>query len=233
MPPPTIAVFSGGLDSTVLLYWLLSRGHHVRALSVYYGQRHRRELDAAKRVAGMLDVEHVTIDLGSLQPLMAGSSQTSDDVPVPDGHYADASMAQTVVPNRNAILLAVGVAWAISTKSQTVAYGAHGGDHPVYWDCRPAFIDAQHAVYILAEPAPVEIQAPFRTYTKAEIVHLGASLGVPFGATWSCYRGEEMHCGRCGTCTERREAFMLAKVPDPTQYMQYLDDSGAFISCGS
>lgn len=216
----SIVIFSGGLDSTVLLYWLRHHGHLVRALSVYYGQRHRRELDAAERIAGLIGVEHRVVDLSSLRPLMAGSSQTSDDIPVPEGHYADASMAQTVVPNRNAILLGVGVAWAISTNSDCVAYGAHGGDHPIYWDCRPAFIEAQKAVYALTDPKPIEIRVPFQNRTKSHIVGLGATLDVPFHETWSCYDNQEFHCGRCGTCTERREAFALAHVPDPTRYQE-------------
>ena len=216
----SIVIFSGGIDSTVLLYWLHYCNYHVKALSVYYGQRHRRELDAAEIIAKTLGVEHQIVDLSSLCPLMAGSSQTSDDIQVPEGHYADASMAQTVVPNRNAIFLAAGVAWAISTGSRIVAYGAHGGDHPIYWDCRPDFITAQRAVYALAEPFPVDIYVPFQQFSKAHIVGLGTTLHVPFSETWSCYRGEEFHCGRCGTCVERREAFVLANIPDPTRYQE-------------
>jgi len=219
-------IFSGGLDSTTLLWWLKNTvGHHVRALSIDYGQRHRKELDAARAIAAVAGVEHHAADLSSLRPLLAGSSQTSDDIPVPDGHYADASMAQTVVPNRNAIMLAVGVAWAISTRSRIVAYAVHGGDHPIYWDCRSGFVHAQQDTYSLAEPSGIEIWAPFITYTKAEIVSLAAAIKAPLHLTWSCYRGEDVHCGRCGTCVERREAFQLAKVPDPTVYATYLDDS--------
>lgn len=213
----TIVIFSGGLDSTTLLYWCRNQGHHVRALSIDYGQRHVRELTAARRIAGLAGVEHRVVDLTHLRPLLAGSSQT-DDIPVPDGHYADATMAQTVVPNRNAIMLAVAAAWAISTESNTVAYAAHAGDHPVYWDCRPDFVRAQQELYRLAKPSPISIWAPFLGLTKTMIVTRAVELHVPYEETYSCYRGDEIHCGSCGTCVERREAFQLAGVPDPTVY---------------
>jgi 7-cyano-7-deazaguanine synthase len=213
----TILIYSGGLDSTVLLYRLRSEGHEVRCLSVDYGQRHRRELGCAAEICRLAGVEHRVADLSSIRPLLAGSSQT-DDLAVPEGHYAEETMKLTVVPNRNMILLAVAIGWAVSLKYDAVAYAAHGGDHPVYPDCRPEFIAAMEAASALCDWHKVRVLSPFTGMTKADIVRAGAALGVPFGRTWSCYKGGERHCGRCGTCVERREAFQLAGVTDPTEY---------------
>lgn len=214
----SVAIFSGGLDSTVLLAHLLEQGDEVLALSVDYGQRHRRELTHASEIAARLGVEWRLADLSSIVPLLAGSSQTSLQVPVPHGHYAEESMKQTVVPNRNLIMLAVAAGWAISRRCHRVAYGAHTGDHTIYPDCRPEFAAAVRQALALADWHPVDLYCPFIGMTKAEIVSLGARLRVDFGATWSCYEGRDVHCGACGTCVERREAFRLAGVPDPTQY---------------
>ncbi len=214
----TVLCFSGGLDSTVLLYWLLSQGHLVRCLGVDYGQRHMKELGAARGICNYAGVEFKVASLRSLLQFLGGSSQT-DNVPVPLGHYAEESMKATVVPNRNMILLSVATAWAISTKSDCVAYAAHAGDHTIYPDCRPEFAKAMSAAIALADWHKVAIERPFITKTKADIVRLGADLKAPLHLTWSCYQGREHHCGECGTCVERREAFQLAGVPDPTLYV--------------
>jgi len=217
-PMKTVAVFSGGLDSTVLLRWLLDAGDEVVALSVDYGQRHRRELLHAERIAARLGVPWRLADLSRIAPLLAGSSQTSADIAVPHGHYAEESMKQTVVPNRNMIFLAVAAGWAISLRFDRVAYAAHTGDHTIYPDCRPEFIDAMRTSLALADWYKVDLFTPLISLTKGAIVSLGAKLGVDFAATWSCYEGGEVHCGRCGTCVERREAFALSGVADPTEY---------------
>ncbi|MDQ8206673.1 7-cyano-7-deazaguanine synthase QueC [Coraliomargarita sp. SDUM461003] len=214
----TILVHSGGMDSTVLLYHLLDAGVEVRALSIDYGQRHKKELDLAKSVCEKLGVEHRIADLTALAPLLAGSSLTSDDIEVPDGHYAEGNMKVTVVPNRNMILLAVATGWAISTKSDTVSYAAHSGDHAIYPDCREEFAAGMDHVMQLADWQVVKLDRPFVAMTKADVAKRGAELGVPFDETWSCYKGLDLHCGRCGTCVERREAFHLAGVIDPTPY---------------
>ena len=142
---------------------------------------------------------------------------------VPDGHYTDVSMATTIVPNRNAILLSVAVGIAMAHGARRVAFGAHAGDHAIYPDCRTAFVAAFDRAARLGTDTgatePVGVIAPFASWKKADIVALGAELGVPFGDTWSCYRGGRAHCGTCGTCVERREAFALADVPDPTRYL--------------
>lgn len=214
----TILVHSGGMDSTVLLYHLLDAGVEVRALSIDYGQRHKKELVLAKSVCEKLGVEHRVADLTALTPFLAGSSLTSDDVEVPDGHYAEENMKVTVVPNRNMIFLSVATAWAISTKSDTVCYAAHSGDHAIYPDCREEFTAGMDHVMQLADWHLVKLDRPFVAMTKADVAKRGAELGVPFEETWSCYKGLDLHCGRCGTCVERREAFHLAGVIDPTSY---------------
>lgn len=214
---------SGGLDSTVLLYHLKYRlGNEVLGLSVNYGQRHERELLAAGKIAALNHIDHKTVDFREVgRMLMGGSSQTSADIEVPLGHYEAESMKQTVVPNRNMILLALAGAWAVSSRAEAVAYAAHAGDHAIYPDCRPAFAEAMEDAFKLCDWHPVKLLRPFvypDPLTKATIVRIGSGLGVPFQTTYSCYRGAEKHCGRCGTCVERREAFQVAGVKDPTEY---------------
>jgi 7-cyano-7-deazaguanine synthase len=215
----TIVVCSGGLDSVTLAY-KIAREHTLAGLvSFDYGQRHKKELGFAAKAASALNVPHTIIDIAPIGAQLSGSALT-DDVEVPDGHYAEESMKITVVPNRNAIMLSIAYGIASARKANGVAAAFHGGDHFIYPDCRPPFVEAfenmqSHALEGLSE---IKLIAPFLTMTKAGIVSEGAKLGVPFADTWSCYKGGEMHCGRCGTCVERREAFHLANVADPTIY---------------
>ena len=218
MKNEAVVIYSGGMDSTVLLYHLIESRMKVAALSIDYGQRHRRELEAAKRITTELKIEHHVADLSSLRPLMAGSSQTSDGIAVPHGHYESESMKVTVVPNRNMLMLAVAGAWAISRKSDVIAYAAHAGDHAIYPDCREEFVQPLAQALANADWHRVDIIRPFISMTKAQICARGSVLGVPFEETYSCYEGREKHCGLCGTCVERREAFQLAGVTDPTTY---------------
>jgi 7-cyano-7-deazaguanine synthase len=215
-----VAIFSGGMDSSTMVYQLLSHGHEVKALGFDYGQRHAVELDAAKKISMQAGIEYETVDLRSLGPVIAGqSSQVNLEVEVPDGHYTEESMKATVVPNRNMIMLAVAVAHAISLDFDAIAYGAHAGDHTIYPDCRTEFVDAMKTVIGLCDWKQVELLTPFVDVSKADIAKIGVELKVPFAMTWSCYKGGTTHCGTCGTCVERREAFELAGFEDPTNYL--------------
>jgi 7-cyano-7-deazaguanine synthase len=212
-----VVLASGGLDSTVLLYYLLDQGHELRALSIDYGQRHRRELQAAGDICRHAGVEHRITDLSAVRPLLAGSALT-DKIDVPEGHYAAESMKATIVPNRNMILLSIAIGWAVSLEYDSVAYAAHAGDHPIYPDCRPEFVEAMERAAGLCDWRQIAIHRPFVAKTKAEIVRIGAECDAPFELTWSCYKGGDAHCGKCGTCVERKEAFEGANVKDPTLY---------------
>lgn len=209
------------MDSTTLLYRLLSQGHHVQALGIDYGQRHRKELDAAAEICARVEVSFKSADLSAATGFLAGSALTSQDVEIPSGEYDPENMKVTVVPNRNMLMLAVALAWAISSECDTVAYAAHAGDHEVYPDCRPEFVQALARTAGLCHYEPIELMAPFLHLTKIDIVRLGTRLSVPYDLTWSCYRGEELHCGRCGTCMERSRAFDRAGVADPTVYRSH------------
>jgi 7-cyano-7-deazaguanine synthase len=210
-----VMLYSGGLDSTVLLYKLKP---NVKALLFNYGQRHKKELQNAGDICRDLDVAYNYVDLHDINFLIASGSQAGL-APVPEGHYAEESMKQTIVPNRNMIMISIAVGHAITIGAVNVWYAAHAGDHAIYPDCRPEFVEAmQHAIAIGNAWYPPTLNAPFINMTKAEIVALGSMFDVPFARTWSCYKGEALHCGRCGTCVERKEAFVLADVEDPTQY---------------
>jgi 7-cyano-7-deazaguanine synthase len=214
-----VALLSGGMDSATLAYQLRSEGHELHLLSVFYGQRHACELRAARQIAEAVGAaSHKVIDLGVLRELLSASALTGD-TPVPHGHYEAPTMKLTVVPNRNAIMLAIAFGYAVTIGAEVVGYAAHAGDHAVYPDCRQEFALAfgdmqQQALY---QPAP-RLDAPFINQSKAQIAAIGARLGVPYALTWSCYEGGDTHCGKCGTCVERREAFELAGVADPTTY---------------
>lgn len=215
--PKAVVIISGGLDSTVLLYYVRQK-FDVYALSFDYGQRHSKELGYAAYTCAQLGVEHDIIDLCSLQGLLKSSLTFAGEVP--EGHYAADNMKATVVPNRNAIMLSIAYGYAISLGASTVFIGAHAGDHAIYPDCRPEFFASLTAVLQSANEwaPPVLIDPPFVYLSKQSIVEIGKAIGVPFDETWSCYQGGKLHCGRCGTCVERAEAFALAKVDDPTVY---------------
>ena len=213
-----VPLLSGGLDSLALLLWLQRAGLEVYPISINYGQRHSRELDHAAAIAKWYGVEHRTVDLSGLSEVLAGSSQTSPGIEVPEGHYEDQSMRVTVVPNRNMLLISIAAGYAISKGLDQIAFAAHSGDHAVYPDCRPEFREEMGRALAKCHYWPVYIAAPFLSWTKAEIVRYAYEFKAPLSLSWSCYKGGDLHCGKCGTCVERREAFELAKVPDPTRY---------------
>ncbi|WP_234433978.1 7-cyano-7-deazaguanine synthase QueC [Streptomyces rimosus] len=226
-PFSAVVVLSGGMDSTTLLAHYAMLHHRLTAVTVDYGQRHRREIESARAVAEHYGAEHHVVDLSGIGVLLGGSALTDSEVGVPSGHYAEDSMRATVVPNRNAILANVAVGAAVARRAGIVALGMHAGDHFIYPDCRPAFVKALDELVQVANEgfATPRVETPFITWSKTDIATYGNRLGAPLGKSWSCYRGGERHCGTCGTCYERREAFRDAKVPDPTEY---LDDVTEF-----
>lgn len=217
----TVAIVSGGMDSVTLAHYLADLGHDLHLLSIDYGQRHNKEILFAERCAANLNAKHHTIDMRSITNLISSSSLTSDQE-VPDGHYAEQTMKATVVPNRNMMMLSIATAVAISEGAQYVATGVHGGDHFIYPDCRHEFIVSASAALLIGNVGFGDgfagILAPFIHKDKAWVAREGDRLNVSWTDTWSCYKGGVNHCGRCGTCVERAEAFWLGEVTDPTIY---------------
>jgi 7-cyano-7-deazaguanine synthase len=207
--PSAVVVFSGGLDSTTCVYDAIDQGYKVDLVSFNYGQRHKKELDFAKATAVHLNLRHDVVDLSGLTPLLAesGSSLVSVEE-VPEGHYAEETMKATIVPNRNMMMLSIATAIAVSRKIEYVITGVHSGDHAIYPDCRPQFIGAVDQAALLATNGSnfYGIFAPYASRSKADIARRAIILRVPLEKTWSCYKGDETHCGRCGTCVERLEA---------------------------
>lgn len=214
-----VVLLSGGLDSSTLAYLVKAhQAEELYLLTILYGQRHARERESAEAIAKSLNAHWEVVDISGVSRLLK-SALTSQDIQVPDGHYAEESMKVTVVPNRNAIFLSIAFGYAASLGASLVGTAVHAGDHFIYPDCRPGFLEAFSRMenQSLPENTP-SLYTPFEHYRKEEIVAVGHSLGVPFELTWSCYKGGEKHCGTCGTCVERREAFQRAGVLDPTEY---------------
>ncbi|RMJ02816.1 7-cyano-7-deazaguanine synthase [Marinobacter litoralis] len=217
MTDTVVVIYSGGMDSFTLLHLARAQGHNVHALSFNYGQRHVRELDAARAVCEAEGIPHKVIDIRAMSEVMSGSALTSD-IEIPEGHYEEDNMKATVVPNRNMILLSLATGYAVTVNAQAVWYGAHGGDHAIYPDCRPEFVEKMDAVCRVANYEPVAVKAPFMTLDKGEILAEGLKLGLDYGQTWTCYNGREKACGQCGSCVERLEAFAAHGIKDPLAY---------------
>ncbi len=215
----SILIYSGGLDSTVLLYKLHKNGLLGGALAINYAQRHAKELEYAKLNCKALNVDFFIADLSSLKPIFGDICLTGSGE-IPNGGYDESNMRSTVVPNRNMIFLSLAAAKAISCGCDSVAYAAHGGDHSIYPDCRNEFAEAMDKALNLCDYNKISLFRPFVNSSKADIVKLGSQLGVDFSLTWSCYNGGEKHCGICATCIERKEAFKQAKIADPTEYLR-------------
>lgn len=215
---PVVVILSGGMDSTTLLYDIINRGYIPHALSVNYAQRHVKEIECAKETCKALKVAHKVVDLWQVgTELLQGSSLTSD-IAVPEGHYSEKTMKATVVPNRNMILLSLAIGYAISIKAKKVFYGAHAGDHIIYPDCRGTFVQAMKVAALLCDWNPVDVLALYQNIDKGDIVIKGLKLGVDFSKTWTCYKGGDKACGKCGACVERILAFFKAKADDPVPY---------------
>lgn len=213
-----IVVFSGGMDSATALWWALSKFREVGAVSFEYGAKHNaRELAAAAAICKKLSVPQTVIPLDFIGRNFHSSLLKTGGT-IPEGNYNEENMASTVVPFRNGIMLAAAAGLAEDSGFSAIILGNHTGDHAIYPDCRPEFIDGMANAIEAGTGGKVKLLSPFCRMTKGEIAALGAKLGVNFSLTWSCYNGRDRHCGKCGTCRERREAFREAGLTDPTVY---------------
>lgn len=217
MSQKVVVIYSGGMDSYTVLNKAIRQGYEVYALSFDYGQRHVKELKVAADVCAELNISHKVVDISAINQLIGGSSLT-DNIDVPEGHYEEESMKSTVVPNRNMILLSLAVGYAVSLKANKVFYGAHSGDHAIYPDCRPEFVQKMDDVCRIANYEEIEIVSPYLNNTKIEILTDGLNMGLDYSKTWTCYNGREKACGKCGACQERLEAFELNQASDPLPY---------------
>jgi len=219
MKTKVVVLVSGGMDSVAALYEARHRYAVVGAVSFDYGSKHNhKEIPYAEWHCKKLGIPHRTIRLGFVDELFKSDLLQSGGT-IPDGHYQELTMKQTVVPFRNGIMLSIAGGYAESIEANGLVIAAHSGDHAIYPDCREDFMKSMADAIRLGTYAAVEILRPFIHNTKAEIARRGHELGVDFAQTWSCYKGSDIHCGTCGTCVERREAFMLAELPDPTVYL--------------
>lgn len=214
-----LVLCSGGMDSVTALYWAAREHAVAAAVSFDYGARHNhREIPFAAEHAARFGIRHEILTLDFVARLFA-SHLLKGGGAIPEGHYEAENMKQTVVPFRNAIMLSIACGLAESLGAEGVAIAAHGGDHAIYPDCRENFMQAMGDAMRLGTYAGVQLLRPFIALNKGQIAAEGARLGVDFGRTWSCYQGGERHCGACGTCVERREAFAQAGLADPTPYL--------------
>ncbi len=217
MAEKVVVIYSGGMDSFTVLNRAVRDGKEVYALSFDYGQKHLKELEFAANVCKELNIPHKVIDISAINQLLAGSSLT-DDIDIPEGHYEEESMKSTMVPNRNMILLSMAVGYAVSLGASKVYYGAHSGDHAIYPDCRPEFVEKMNDVSKIANYEAVEIFSPYLKDSKIDILTDGLKMGLDYGKSWTCYNGREKACGKCGACQERLEAFAENKATDPLPY---------------
>ncbi len=216
----TLVVCSGGLDSVTLAYDLAAKGELFALVSFDYGQLHGKEITFAKRCAERFGVTHHVLDISTIGQHLRSSLIATSNEEIPEGHYSAENMSSTVVPNRNVIMLSVAFGLAASIGANSVGIAVHGGDHFIYPDCRPEFIEAYARMqnYALKDIATISLDAPYLNFSKGQIAKRGVTLNVPFSETWSCYKGDEVHCGRCGTCVERLEALHFAGADDETIY---------------
>lgn len=211
-----LIVLSGGMDSVTLLH---ARKEDIAlAVTFDYGSNHAaREIECARWHCQQLGIEHIVIPLDFMHQYFKSSLLSGGDA-IPEGHYADENMKSTVVPFRNGIMLAIACGLAESRELDMVYIANHAGDHAIYPDCRATFIESMSEAMSYGTYKQVKVAAPFTHLTKGDIAHIGTELGVDYTHTYSCYKGGERHCGKCGTCVERKEAFAEAGVEDPTDY---------------
>ena len=216
MMKDSVLILSGGMDSVTLLYDYQER--IALAVSFDYGSKHNaRELPLAQLHCQRLGIEHLMIPLSFMDEYFS-SSLLKGGTDIPEGHYAESNMKSTVVPFRNGIMLSVAVGLAESRGLHAVMMANHGGDHTIYPDCRPEFVEAFDRAAQAGTYEGIRLLSPYTGITKADIAARGARLGIDYSETWSCYKGGDRHCGRCGTCVERREALAAAGIADTTEY---------------
>lgn len=216
MEKDSVIILSGGMDSVTLLHYRKER--IALAVSFDYGSNHNvREIECARRHCENLGIEHLVIPLDFMGIYFRSSLFEGADS-IPEGHYADENMKSTVVPFRNGIMLSVACGLAESRGLRHVMMANHGGDHAIYPDCRPEFVTSMSDAMRNGTYEGVDILAEFTNITKSDIARLGKKLGVDYSMTYSCYKGGAKHCGRCGTCIERKEAMREAGIDDPTVY---------------
>lgn len=213
-----VVLCSGGMDSVTALHWA-HRGHTVVAAASFdYGAKHNhREIPFAVEHASALGVRHEVITLDFVNRLFTSALLLGGGA-IPEGHYEAETMKQTVVPFRNGIMLSIAAGFAESAGAEALVIAAHGGDHAIYPDCREGFMVAMGDAIRLGTDAGIQLLRPFIALNKAQIAAEASRLGVDLGRSWSCYQGGQVHCGKCGTCVERREAFRDAGLVDPTVY---------------
>lgn len=214
-----VALLSGGMDSVTAFYEVAREHEVIAALSFDYGSKHNaNEIPFAKLHAERNGVPHHVIKLDFINELFSSDLLTSGGA-IPDGHYAEQNMIRTVVPFRNGIMLSIACGFAESVGADALAIAAHSGDHAIYPDCREPFMQSMATAMKEGSYAKIELLRPFIAMDKTAIAKRGAEIGINFAETWSCYKGGSTHCGTCGTCVERREAFILAGIADPTLYL--------------
>lgn len=212
----SVIIVSGGMDSITLLYD--HKDEIALGISFDYGSNHNaREIPYAKMHCERLGIRHITINLDFMHQYFKSSLLEGADA-IPEGHYADDNMKSTVVPFRNGIMLSIAIGIAESNNLDQVFIANHGGDHTIYPDCRPEFINAIDGAATAGTFNNVRVVAPYTNITKGEIASIGKRLGIDYTETWSCYKGGEKHCGKCGTCVERKEALAAAGIDDYTVY---------------
>lgn len=211
-----ILILSGGVDSVTMLYDY--QDQIALAVSFDYGSNHNaREIPFAKLHCERLGIAHMVISLSFMAEHFKSSLLEGSEA-IPEGNYDDDNMKSTVVPFRNGIMLSIAVGLAESRGLKHVMMANHGGDHAIYPDCRPEFVDAFSEAARTGTYEGVTLLSPYTNLTKADIVRRGKALNIDYSETWSCYKGGDKHCGLCGTCRERREAFSEAGVEDNTLY---------------
>ncbi len=214
-----LVLLSGGMDSVTALYDAAQTYLVTAALSFHYGAKHNdREIPFAAAHAAALGLPHHVVPLGFIAESFRSDLLKSGGE-IPKGHYEEQTMKATVVPFRNGIMLSIAAGFAESVGAEGVVIGAHAGDHAIYPDCREPFMQSMAEAIRAGTYAEVKLLRPFIAMTKAGIAARGHALGVDYTRTWSCYVGGDIHCGECGTCVERREAFLLAGLADPTTYV--------------